>query len=217
MEDDNCDNDNLDTNTNNSNITFDNMTILNELNNIANLVRNEDFLETVPNAKLKRLKWVPMFNYLKQYILDEMVQELGSMWDFENMSQKLEILEQQKDKFSKINPDKLVWRPQHLNIKDQLRAKDAANLRKQKASLESLAKEYELRVVKLKKKLTAKRCYFKALQMDIQKYEKKNEEIINKIAEKIETHSNLVEIISPNTISIDNKVWSVKENEFLDN
>ncbi|CAG4952808.1 unnamed protein product [Colias eurytheme] len=211
MEDKICDNVNMDSN----NITFDNMTILNELNNIANLVRNEDFLETVPNAKLKRLKWVPMFNYLKQYILDEMVQELGSMWDFENMSQKLEILEQQKDKFSKINPDKPVWRPQHLNIKDQLRAKDAANLRKQKASLESLAKEYELRVVKLKKKLTAKRCYFKALQMDIQKYEKKNEEIINKIAENIETHSNLIEIISPNTISIDNKVWSEKENEFF--
>lgn len=69
--------------------------------------RNEDFLETVPKAKLKRVKWMPMFNCLKQGILDEMIQELSSMWEYENMPQKLDVLEKQKEKF--MDNDKVLW------------------------------------------------------------------------------------------------------------
>lgn len=50
-----------------------------------------------------------MFNCLKQGIFDEMVQEITSMWEFENMPEKLEVLEKQKEKFSEINPDNIVW------------------------------------------------------------------------------------------------------------
>ncbi|CAH0727048.1 unnamed protein product, partial [Brenthis ino] len=190
-------------------VTFDNLTILKEFSNIANLVRNEDFLETVPKAKLRRVKWVPMFNCLKQGIFDEMVQEISSMWKFENMPEKLEILEKQKEKFSEINPDNKAWRPQH-NVKSQLRASDVANLRKQKTLLESLAKEYEARANKLKKTVTAKRGYLKALQMDIQKYQKKNEEIVTQINEKLRNHEKLVDLIEPNKINIEDISWSQK-------
>lgn len=50
-----------------------------------------------------------MFNCLKQGIFDEMVQEISSMWKFENMPEKLEILEKQKEKFSEINPNNKAW------------------------------------------------------------------------------------------------------------
>lgn len=71
--------------------------------------RNEDFLETVPKAKLRRVKWVPMFNCLKQGIFDEMVQELSSMWEYENMPAKIETLERQKEKFADVNEDQVLW------------------------------------------------------------------------------------------------------------
>lgn len=50
-----------------------------------------------------------MFNCLKQGILDEMTQELSSMWQYENMPQKLEILEKQKEKFMELETDKVLW------------------------------------------------------------------------------------------------------------
>lgn len=71
--------------------------------------RNEDFLETVPKAKLRRVKWMPMFNCLKQGILNEMVQELSSMWEYENMPHKLAILEKQKEKFMDMETDNALW------------------------------------------------------------------------------------------------------------
>ncbi|CAH2090385.1 unnamed protein product [Euphydryas editha] len=202
-----------DANMSSSEVTFDNLTILKEFSNIANIVRNEDFLETVPKAKLRRVKWVLMFNCLKQGIFDEMVQEISSMWEFENMTEKLEVLEKQREKFAEINPENTVWRPKYNDVKSQLRASDAANLRKQKSILESLAKEYEARVNKLKKTVTAKRGYIKALQMDIQKYQKKNEEIISNINEKIRNHGKLTELISPNNANVHDICWSQKELE----
>lgn len=69
--------------------------------------RETDFLETVPKAKLRRLKWVQMFNCLKQGILDDMVHELNVMWEYEDMPQKLEILDKQKEKFAEN--DKQLW------------------------------------------------------------------------------------------------------------
>ncbi|XP_046967991.1 uncharacterized protein LOC124535722 [Vanessa cardui] len=209
----NNDNQMDDTNISGAEVTFDNLTILKEFSNIANLVRNEDFLDTVPKAKLKRVKWVPMFNCLKQGIFDEMVQELSSMWEFENMPEKLEILEKQKEKFAEINPEKTVWRPKYNDVKSQLRASDVANLRKQKILLESLAKEYEARAGRLKKTVTAKRGYLKALQMDIQKYQKKNEEIITNIHEKMKNHGKLAELLVPNMVDVHDISWSQKELE----
>ncbi|XP_047533811.1 uncharacterized protein LOC125068620 [Vanessa atalanta] len=202
-----------DANISSAEVTFDNLTILKEFSNIANLVRNEDFLDTVPKAKLKRVKWVPMFNCLKQGIFDEMVQELSSMWEFENMPEKLEVLEKQKEKFAEINPERTVWRPKYNDVKSQLRASDVANLRKQKVLLESLAKEYEARAGRLKKTVTAKRGYLKALQMDIQKYQKKNEEIITNINEKMKNHGKLAELLLPNMVDVHDISWSQKELE----
>ncbi|KAM3961477.1 uncharacterized protein ACR2FA_004370 [Aphomia sociella] len=202
-----------DVDLNNTGVSFDNFTILKEFSNIANLVKNEDFLETVPKAKLRRVKWVPMFNCLKQGILDEMVQELSSMWVYENISAKLEILEKQKEKFSEINSDKQLWRPQLGDVKAQLKASDVVNLQKQKVLLESLAKEYETRVTKLKKTISAKRGYLKALQMDIQKYQRKNEEFIIKIDDKLENHENLIKTLIPNKVEVDEIIWSDVESE----
>ncbi|KAL0878846.1 hypothetical protein ABMA27_003866 [Loxostege sticticalis] len=182
-----------DVDMNNSELAFDNLTILKEFSNIANLVKNEDFLETVPKAKLRRVKWVPMFNCLKQGILDEMIQELSAMWQYENMHEKIETLEKQKEKFADTNTDKALWRPQLGDVQAQLKASDSGNLQKQKALLESLAKEYESRVNRLKKTVSAKRGYLKALQLDIQKYQKKNE--ILKINDKIENYQNLTKIM----------------------
>ncbi|XP_045773497.1 uncharacterized protein LOC123872938 [Maniola jurtina] len=181
---------------NNSVVTFNNFRILKEFSNIANLVRTEEFLETV--SKLRGVKWVQLFNCLKEDILSEMEQEISSMWEFENMPEKLDILEKQKEKYAEINPIKTVWRPQHNDVKGQLRAFDVANLRKQKALLVSLVQENESKVNRLKKIVAAKRGYLKALQMDIQKYQKKNEQIISKIHEKIVNHGNLVEYMAPN-------------------
>ncbi|KAG6441061.1 hypothetical protein O3G_MSEX001616 [Manduca sexta] len=181
--------------TSSENMAFDNFVILKEFGNIVNLVKDEDFLETVPKAKLRRVKWVPLFSCLKQGIFDEMVQELSSLWEYENMPEKFEILEKQKEKYTEIDENATLWRPQLGNVKSQLKASDAANLRKQKILLESLAKEYETRVNKLKKVLSARRGYLKALQMDIQKYQKKNEDFIIKINEKYENHENLLKTI----------------------
>lgn len=52
---------------------------------------------------------MPMFNCLKQGILDEMIQEMSDMWKFENMSQKLELLEKQKEKFNDVNTENKLW------------------------------------------------------------------------------------------------------------
>ncbi|KAI5643229.1 hypothetical protein NE865_04647 [Phthorimaea operculella] len=183
----------------NSEMACDNLTILKELSNISNCVKIEDFLEAVPKAKLsssKRVKWVPTFNCLKQNILEEMLQDMNTLWKNENIPQRLETIEKQKEKFSDVNPDQKVWRPQLADVKAQLRASDVANLKKQKVLLESYAKEYESRVDRLKKTVSAKRGYIKALQMDIQKCQKKNDDIITQIGENIENHDQVMEIIS---------------------
>ncbi|KAJ2951480.1 hypothetical protein O0L34_g13632 [Tuta absoluta] len=182
-----------------SEMVCDNLTILKELSNIANSVKIEDFLEAVPKAKLtssKRVKWVPTFNCLKQNILDEMLQDMNTLWKNENMPQRLEAIAKQNEKFSDVNTDQKVWRPQLADVKAQLRASDVANLQKQKVLLESYAKEYENRVDRLKKTLSAKRGYLKALQMDIQKCEKKNDDFIAQVCENIENHGRVMEIIS---------------------
>lgn len=107
----------------------------------------------------------------------------------------------------------LFRRPQLGDVKAQLRASDVANLQKQKTLLESLAKEYEVRVNRLKKMLSAKRGYLKALQMDIQKYQKKNDDFIAKVNDKFENHDNLVKIILPDKVDIDEVVWTDKDME----
>ncbi|XP_049700493.2 uncharacterized protein LOC110383212 [Helicoverpa armigera] len=194
-----------------SEINFDNLTILKEFGNIVNLVRNEDFLEIVPKAKLRRVKWMPMFNCLKQGILDEMVQELSAMWEYENMPLKLEILDKQKEKFMDMETDKVLWRPQLADVNAQLKASDVDNLKKQKVLLETTAKEYEARVNKLKKILTAKRGYLKALQLDIQKYQRRNEDLVSKINDKLEHHQNLIKSDDRFDIETD---WKDKDLEF---
>lgn len=83
-------------------------------------------------------------------------------------------------------------RPQLCDVKAQLKAYEVDILQKQKIKLEALAKEYESRVTRLKKIITARRGYIKALQMDIQKYNKKNEELYAKINTRLENHSNLI-------------------------
>lgn len=87
-----------------------------------------------------------------------------------------------------------------------------SNLQKQKILLESLAVEYETRVNKLRKTVSAKRGYLKSLQLDIQKYQKKNEDLIKKINEKVENHRNLTKIMLPTTLNIDKMNWV--ENDF---
>lgn len=61
----------------------------------------------VPKAKLKRVKWMLIFNFLKQGILDDMVQEMNELWKYENMPQKLELLEKHKEKFNDDTENKL--------------------------------------------------------------------------------------------------------------
>lgn len=88
-------------------------------------------------------------------------------------------------------------------MKGQLRAYDVANLRKQKALLTSLVQENESKANKLKKIVAAKRVYLKALQMDIQKYQKKNEQIISKIHDKFVNQGKLAKYVIPNTVDVD--------------
>ncbi|XP_068627515.1 uncharacterized protein [Battus philenor] len=197
-------------NMNNSEALFDNFTILKEFSNIANLVRDEDFLQTVPKAKLKRVKWVPMFNFLKQGILKEMIQEISYMWEFENMPVKLYVLEKQKEKFTELNPQE-AWRPKLNDVKAQLKAIDMINLQKQKVVLDSIVQENDVRVNRLKKIVAAKRGYLKALQMDIQKYQKKNDELYSKIVDKIENNKNLVKFMIPVKTNVDDINQAVKE------
>lgn len=71
--------------------------------------RNEDFLNMVPKTKLKRVKWMLMFNLLKQGILDQMIEKMSEMWKYENIPQKLELLEKQKEKFNDVNIENVLW------------------------------------------------------------------------------------------------------------
>lgn len=98
-------------------------------------------------------------------------------------------------------------RPQLDDVKAQLRAHYVAGLQKQKVLLETLAKEYEARLNRLKKTLTAKRGYLKALQMDIQKYQKKNEEFVLQIHSKMENHKNLTKTFIPTKIDFEDCKW----------
>lgn len=115
--------------------------------------------------------------------------------------------------FSFINIKCAYRRPQLGDVKAQLKAHDGANLQKQKILLESLAKEYEMRVNRLKKTISAKRGYLKALQMDIQKYQKKNDDFISQINNKIENHSNLTKMIIPTKVDVDEIKWNVTDLE----
>lgn len=90
---------------------------------------------------------------------------------------------------------------------------DAANLQKQKKQLESLAKEYEVRVNRLKKTVAARRGYMMALQLDIQKYQKKNDELITKINDKLERHDSVVEMFVPAKVHIE-MAWTDKDYNF---
>lgn len=101
-------------------------------------------------------------------------------------------------------------------MKAQLRACDVANLEKQRGLLESLAKEYEARVNKLKKTVSAKRGYLKVLQMDIQKYQKKNEEFMEKISVKLENHDNAIKIVVPHVVDVEQLSWKEKDFDLTD-
>lgn len=92
-------------------------------------------------------------------------------------------------------------------MKSQLIVCDAVNLKKQKLLLESQVKEYEARVNRLKKIITAKRSYIKAMQMDIQKYQKKNAEFICSMNNKLEHHKNLIKLISCKQVDIEEINW----------
>lgn len=176
--------------------------------------RDEDFLETVPKAKLRRVKWLPMFNCLKQGIFDEMVQEISNMWEYESMPEKLEILEKQKEKFNDVGEGKKLWRPQLGDVKAQMKASDVQNLQNQKSLLESLAKEYEMRVNRMKNVISAKRGYLKALQLDLQKYQKKNEDFFSKISKKLECHDTFVSDMGNNKINVEEESWTDKDLHF---
>ncbi|XP_063385141.1 uncharacterized protein LOC134671258 [Cydia fagiglandana] len=202
---------------NKSDVTFDNLIILKEFSNIVNHVSDEEFLETVPKTKMKRVKWVPMFNCLKQGILDEMIQEMNAMWASENLPQKLEILQKQQAKYSHKDSNTTLWRPQLGDVKSQLKAHDVANLQKQKKVLEGLAKEYEARVSKLKKILSAKRGYIKALKMDVAKYQKKNESTVSKISERLESHEQRIKIIIPTKPDLEINWADVDHDEEIEN
>lgn len=89
-----------------------------------------------------------------------------------------------------------------------MKANDVANLKKQKALLESLAKEYDTRVNRLKKILSAKRGYLKALNMDIQKYIKKNDDFIVSINENLEEHEDRFKTMEVEKVQIDELCWS---------
>lgn len=106
-------------------------------------------------------------------------------------------------------------RPQLNDVKAQLRAHDVADLQKQKVLLESLAKKYEARVNRLKKTLIAKRGYIKALQMDIQKYQKQNEDFLLQIRAKLENHKNLNKTFGPTKIDIENDEWIDTDSEIM--
>lgn len=49
--------------------------------------------------------------------------------------------------------------------------------------------------------------------MDIQKYQKKNDDFIAKVNDKFENHDNLVKIILPDKVDIDEVVWTDKDME----
>ncbi|XP_063538571.1 uncharacterized protein LOC134747850 [Cydia strobilella] len=201
---------------NKSDVTCDNLIILKEFSSIVNHVSDEEFLEAVPKAKMKRVKWVPMFNCLKQGILDEMIEEMNAMWTSEKFPQKLEILKKQRAKYSHINSNTTLWRPQLGDVKSQLKAHDVANLQKQKKVLEGLAKEYEARGSRLRKILSAKRGYIKALKMDIAKYKRKNESNVSKISERLKSHEQRIKIIIP--IKPDLEInWADVEHEEIEN
>lgn len=50
-----------------------------------------------------------MFNCLKHEILNEMIQEFSEMWKYENMPQKLALLEEQKEKFNYVDTENKLW------------------------------------------------------------------------------------------------------------
>ncbi|XP_047997698.1 uncharacterized protein LOC125235245 [Leguminivora glycinivorella] len=202
---------------NRSEVKFDNLVILKEFSKIVNRVSDEEFLETVPKAKMKRVKWVPMFKYLKQGIQDEMIQEMNAMWDSENLPEKMEILQKQQAKYAHLDSNTTLWRPQLGDVKSQLKAHDVANLQKQKEVLEGLAKEYEARVSRLKKVLSAKRGYIKALKMDVAKYQKKNESTVSKITERLENHEQRIKIIIPTKPDLEINWADVGHDEEIEN
>lgn len=86
-------------------------------------------------------------------------------------------------------------------------------MKKQKVLLESLAKEYEARVNRIKKILIAKRGYLKALQLDIQKYQRRNEDLITKINDKLDNHHNLIKTNLADKIDIEDINWKEKDME----
>lgn len=86
-----------------------------------------------------------------------------------------------------------------------------AKLQKQKVILETLAEEYERRVNTLKKTISAKRGYLKALQMDIQKYQKKNEECIEKMDQQFINHENIVNIVLEGKVQNEELNWQKED------
>lgn len=104
-------------------------------------------------------------------------------------------------------------RPQLADVKAQLKASDVANLNKQRILLESLAKEYETRVNRVKKILAAKRGYIIALQMDIQKYQRRNDDLISKISDKLNNHHNLIRTTLADKIDIEEINWKERDME----
>lgn len=105
-------------------------------------------------------------------------------------------------------------RPQLGDVKAQMKASDVQNLQNQKSLLESLAKEYEMRVNRMKNVISAKRGYLKALQLDLQKYQKKNEDFFSKISKKLECHDTFVSDIINNKINVEEESWTDKDLHF---
>lgn len=73
-----------------------------------------------------------------------------------------------------------------------------------------------MRVNRLKKTISAKRCYIKALQQDISKYQKRSDECIMKINDKLESHTNLASTIK-RKYNVEDICWNGDVESDLDN
>lgn len=70
---------------------------------------DEEFLATVPKDKMESMRWIAVFECIKKDVLDKMIREMNTMWSVEDMHQKIEILEKQREKYAKINPNNSAW------------------------------------------------------------------------------------------------------------
>ncbi|XP_077283885.1 uncharacterized protein LOC143909670 [Arctopsyche grandis] len=163
--------------------------VVQQLELIATGVSDEEFFEWL-KLRGANVNWVRMFDLIKKQLSIDLVEEWNDMWETENLTEKINTLNQLKEKYK--NETKQAWRPETGNIKPQITNLDVQYLTRLKNHYSKLVTEKEDKLNKLKEELTDEWDQLRTYQNQIREAQKRNSLMCKSIDKSLKENINTI-------------------------